>query len=200
MKVNRFWYCILYGIARAGLFFWHPVFRVTGRENIPDGPCLICCNHRGLADPIWVIVAMRQRKFFRIMAKDELLHLPLLGTLLRWIGIIGVRRGESDIGAVKTALRALKDGEKVLIFPEGTRAVEARLEGKTGAALLALRTGCPVLPVYLQRRRHPFSVLRAAIGPAYRMETEGAKPTAADMRNLTDELMDRIYALGEEIG
>ena len=201
MRVNRFWYCILYGVVRFGMFFWHPVFRVSGRENIPEGACVMCSNHVGMADPVWTILGLRQTKLFRIMAKDQLMHVPVLGWLFRWIGLIGIKRGEGDIQAVKTALKALKNGEKLLVYPEGTRVPPGqRLEGKTGAAMLALRAECPILPIYIQRKRFPFSPLRMVIGPAYLPKTAGPKPTSEDLRALTDELMECIYALGGDVG
>ena len=200
MRINRFWYRLLDGVVRAGMFFWHPVCRVDGQEQIPQGPCVICCNHVGMADPIWLIFAMNQPTIFRIMAKDQLMHVPLLKYLFRWIGMIGIKRGEGDINAVKEAMKSLKSGEKLLIFPEGTRVRQERIPGKTGAVMLALRAGCPLLPVYIQRRRHPFSTLRTVIGAPYMPEIAGSRPTAEELRELTDELMDKIYALGENVG
>lgn len=200
MRITHFWYRILYSIVRVGMFFWHPVFRVSGREQIPQGPCVICCNHVGMADPIWMIFAMNQPMIFRIMAKDQLMHVPLLKYLFRWIGMIGIKRGEGDINAVKDAMKALKNGEKLLIFPEGTRVRGERIPGKTGAAMMAQRAGCPLLPVYIQRRRHPFSSLRAVIGTPYLLEIAGPRPTAEELRTITDDLMDRIYKLGENVG
>lgn len=190
----------MFSLVRIGMFFWHPVFRVMGRENIPEGPCVICSNHAGMADPIWTILALRQPFFFRIMAKDQLMHIPVLKYVFRWIGMIGVKRGENDISAVKAALKALKNGEKLLIYPEGTRVPQGRIQGKTGAAMLAVRSGCPVLPIYIQRRRHPFSSLKMVIGAPYYLREAGARVTPEELQTLTDELLERIYAQGENIG
>ena len=200
MRINRLWYRFLYAVVRIGMFFWHPVFKVSGRENIPDGPCVICSNHVGMADPIWAIFALRQPQIFRIMAKDQLMHVPILKYLFRWIGMIGIKRGEGDIVAVKTALKALRSGEKLLIYPEGTRVRRVRIEAKTGAVMLAQRAGCPILPLYMQRRRHPFSPLQAVIGMPFYVETAGLRPTAEELREQTDAMMDKIYAMGEAIG
>ena len=200
MKLNPVVYWFLYGVVRLGMFFWHPVFRVSGREHIPQGPCVICSNHVGMSDPIWTIFAFRPARLFRIMAKDQLMHVPLLKYLFRWIGMIGVKRGEGDIAAVKTALKALRDGEQLLIYPEGTRVRETRLVAKTGAVMLAQRAGCPILPVYMQRRRYPFSPLHTVIGEPFFVQAAGAHPTAEELREQTDAMMDRIYAMGEAIG
>jgi len=198
--VNFIFYCLICILARLGLLFWHPVFRVTGRKNIPEGPAVICCNHSGLADPAWLILGLRQKKMLRIMAKESLMHVPVLKYLFRWLRLIGVRRGENDVAAVKTAMKTLRDGGKLLIFPEGTRVSgERRIEGKTGAVMFASRADCPILPIFLTWKRRPFSVIRMVIGEPYRPGYAGAKPTAEDLRRLTDDLMDRIYALGEDV-
>ena len=73
--------------------------------------------------------------------------------------------GKSDVGAIKSALKALKGKEKLLIFPEGTRHEEIG-EGKTGAAMMAIRTGVPVLPVYIAPERTPFHRTKVYIGGA----------------------------------
>lgn len=200
MKADGFSYHFLWWVVRIAMFFWHPVFRVTGRENVPAGACVLCGNHVGMADPIWTIFAVGKRRFFRIMAKEQLLHLPLLGRFLRWIGLIGVKRGESDVSSVRTALKALKDGEKLLIYPEGTRARNGRLPGKTGAVLLAQRAGVPVVPLYIQRKRRPFSAIRMVIGQPYEITFAQRRATAEELRQATDDLMDRIYAMGADVG
>ena len=200
MKGNEFCYGLLVKLVRLGLFFWHPVFRVTGRENIPAGPCVICGNHIGMADPLWAIFALKQGPFFRIMAKDSLLQAPLLGKLLHWAGIIGVKRGEGDINAIKEALKTLKDGKKLLIYPEGTRAKDGPLEGKTGAVMLANRAKCPILPVYIKRKRFLFSPMAMVIGEPFQVVTETGKATAEELRRETDRMMDIIYKLGKDVG
>ncbi len=110
-------YTFLYALCRFGFFLWHPVFRVHGRENVPEGGALICCNHSGMADPLWVIFAMGRKNRMKIMAKVQLIRIPLLGPFLQWAGVFGVDRGNNDIGAIKTALRVLKEGQKLLLFP-----------------------------------------------------------------------------------
>ncbi|MBQ3072126.1 MAG: 1-acyl-sn-glycerol-3-phosphate acyltransferase [Oscillospiraceae bacterium] len=192
-------YRILYTIVRAALALWHPVFRVSGRENIPQsGNVLICPNHSGLADPIWVVFALRAKRCPRIMAKASVMKIPLLGALLNYLGIFGVRRGENDMAAVKTALKALRDGEDLLLFPEGTRARPGKtVTPKSGAILFSLRTQTPILPIWLQPKRFPFGPLRCVIGEPYIPQAASEKPTANEMHTLAAELVDRIYALEE---
>jgi 1-acyl-sn-glycerol-3-phosphate acyltransferase len=121
--------------------------RIEGGEHIPQkGPVLVLCNHASAVDP--AIAGLALGRPARYMAKEELLYVPVLGTLLRWIGTFPVRRGIADRKAIRTALEALSRGQFVLMYPEGTRSPDGRLQpAEHGAALLALRSGAPVLPM-----------------------------------------------------
>ena len=192
-------YRILFVIARVAMALWHPVFRVRGRENFPqDRNVLICANHSGLADPVWIELALHPKRAPKIMAKAEVLKIPVLGWIFKGLGAFGVRRGENDVTAVKTALKALRDGENLMLFPEGTRVRPwKKITPKSGAVMLALRTKTPILPVWLQPKRFPFSPLACVIGEPYLPQTESEKPTPNELRALTTDLMERIYKLGE---
>ena len=134
------------------------------------------------------------------MAKQELLDAPVLGRLLRRWGIFGVKRGNSDVGAIKTALRHLKAGCKLLIFPEGTRVKEGEEnDGKTGAIMLALRTGTPILPCYCEKRRRPFQRTAIVFGEPYMVEIAGKRATPKEDRDCAEDLSGRIYALKEQL-
>lgn len=196
MKLSRFTYRFLVLLTRFFLFLWHPVFRVRGRENIPAGPCVIAGNHSGNADPLWDIYALRPMPLYRILAKESLLHVPGLRILFERIGLIGIKRGEQDVNALKTCLQALKNGEKVFVYPEGTRVKKGRIEAKTGALMIAERAGVPVLPVYTSRRRFPFQPVRVCIGEPFHVRSEGRRATAAELRVQTNNMMDRIYEMG----
>ena len=199
--MKLFLYQFLYWLVRSILFLWHPVLRVTGRENIPQEQNLvICANHRGMADPIWILFAMRcTRGCPRIMAKESVTKIPVLGAVLKYFGIFGVRRGENDIQAIKEALATLKSGQSLLLFPEGTRVKPGcRIPAKSGGVMLAMRTGTPVLPVYLETKRYPFSPMRCVIGSPYDPHAENPRrATPEELHVRTQELMDTIYALGE---
>ena len=88
-----FWYRLCWWICRIGLFFWHPVLHVHGRELVPAGCALLCANHSGMADPIWIMLALNSPKMIRILAKEELRRVPFLGWVMEKFDIIFVRRG-----------------------------------------------------------------------------------------------------------
>lgn len=140
------WYSFWKGL----LAFWFRLqfsLRVEGRGYEPaTGPVLAVSNHVSALDPPIAGVALRRRAWY--MAKEELLRTPVLGRLLRSVGVFPVRRGEADRQSIRTALDVLRRGRVLIMFPEGTRSLDGRLlVAEPGAALLALRTGVSVLPM-----------------------------------------------------
>lgn len=191
-------YAIIYPIVC--FFFWivHP-WRAVGQTQLPEGGVLLCGNHTGLSDPIYVLMTLGRKRQCRVLAKAELLRIPVLGAILKSIGIIGVARGRSDVGAIKTAMKALKNDERLLMFPEGTR-VSADTEGDahSGAAMLATRTGVPVVPIFIPREKKWFRKTTVVYGEAYYPEYDGDRPTPEDYKRISVDLMKRIYALEEQ--
>ena len=122
-------------------------WEVKGRENVPGkGPLLIVCNHLHLADPPIVAASLPLKCVF--MAKEELFR---DGWSRFWVGNFGaipVSRGGVDREAIRRAENWLQKGVSLIIFPEGGRSPTAQIQPAfTGAALIAIRTGVPVLPV-----------------------------------------------------
>ena len=96
------------------------------------------------------------------------MHWPFIGWVLKHGGIFGVKRGKADVAAIKTAMKYLKDGELLLMFPEGTRHQDGEFgDAKTGAAMLALRTGVPIVPIYLPAEKKWFRWNPVVFGEAY---------------------------------
>lgn len=198
MSTDRF-FCALYAVVWPFFNLVHPV-KAIGRENIPEGAALICPNHTKASDPFFVLYAFKRKHIMRAMAKAEVMRVPVVGWLLRKAGVFGVDRGSADINAVKTALRVLKDGYKLLMFPEGTRVGEGEsVEAKTGAAMFAVRTGSPIIPVYIPAKKRWFRPTTVIIGQPYYPQVAGRKGTSEEYRAIADDLMKRIHALGEGI-
>lgn len=199
--MSEFWFKIFYAIAWPLFNLVHP-HRSYGRANVPSGGCLLCGNHTRYSDPIFILFALGRKDHPYIMAKAELLRYPILGWVLRKVGVFGVDRGKSDVKAVKESLRVLKEGNKLLLFPEGTRVKSGEAqEAKTGAAMLALRTGVPIVPIWMPAKKKWFRRTPVVFGEAYYPEMpEGAKPTPEDYRRVADDLLERILALSEVPG
>ena len=193
----KYIYPIFYFCFWAFLRFYHwPSFR--GRENLPEGPCVICANHSGFADPLWVFLLMGTREPPWTMAKKSVMDKPLFGRFLMAFRAFPVDRDNVDLAAVKKSLAVLKNGEKLLIFPEGTRVKKGKKsEPKSGAVLLAQRAGVPLVPVFITPDRKPFQPIRVVMGEAYTPDYSSRRPDAAELERHTAELMEKVRALGK---
>lgn len=121
--------------------------RYTGRKNIPKGTTVIyASNHRSYADP--PLIAAGAKGKYAFMAKEELFRNKLFAWLIRSLGAFPVSRGKGDSSTLDTAVERLNNGKNLIIFPEGTRSKNGKVgRGHTGAALIAARSGKPIIPV-----------------------------------------------------
>lgn len=190
--MNRTAYSISYCILNPFVRFLWP-FRTIGKENKPKGAALVCANHQSNLDPALLAAAFGMKTQLRFMAKKELFGIPVFKHWLNAMGAFPIDRRESDIAAIRTAMKYLKSGEMVMMFPEGTRVLpEDAVAAKTGAVRIAGKLQVPILPVYIESTHKLFHFSRLYIGRPY---TPVAAHTKADYERLSEELMDKIYAL-----
>ncbi len=129
--------------------FWF--IRYKGIENIPPkslGGFVISANHQTYIDPVWICLSMRRK--MRFMAYDEAFNWRFLGALIAYLGAFPVStEGRDAIKAVKEAIRSLRDGAVLTVFPEGAREFSdgEMFPFKTGAVQIAYQAGVPILPV-----------------------------------------------------
>lgn len=178
----------------------HPIIKVSGRENIPDGPVIMCANHSAFTDPFWVIIMAKLPCLPRTMMKKELLEVPVVRWWTQKLGGFPVDREGADVNAVKTALKTLRDGEKLIVFPEGTRIRKnKKSEPHNGPVMIANRTGAPLMPVFLSMHKQRFfSKVKVVYGEPYYPEFSSKRPSQEEMNAVAADLMRRCYALGEE--
>jgi 1-acyl-sn-glycerol-3-phosphate acyltransferase len=121
--------------------------RFEGVEHVPPaGPVVITPNHASFMDPILITIPIRRPLHY--MALEPFFRIRGLGALMRWARAFPVQEGEADSPAVRRALRILRQGEPLVIFPEGGRSRDGSLQAfRPGAFRLALATGSPVVPV-----------------------------------------------------
>ena len=178
----------------------HPVLRVHGKENVPEGAAIVCCNHSAFSDPIWVMFAAHPKRIFRTMAKKELFSHKILGFLITKVGAFPVDRATSDINAVKTSMQILKSGDKLLIFPEGTRIRKGKTSAPHGGAVrIAARMGVPIVPVYLSTDKRIFRPLDVVFGEPYHPHPSDRRVSNEELDALSQDMMQRIYALKETL-
>jgi 1-acyl-sn-glycerol-3-phosphate acyltransferase len=122
--------------------------RVVGRERIPAGVCLFVANHTSSADAPAVVGAIPRR--IAILLKASLFRYPIVGAAFRLAHFIPVNRQEreSALGSLEKAIEELRAGQSFLIYPEGTRSPDGRLqEFKKGAVVMAIKAGVPIVPM-----------------------------------------------------
>jgi 1-acyl-sn-glycerol-3-phosphate acyltransferase len=192
----------VYRLFNSFLFFFFPV-EISGLENLPAHGALLCPNHSSNWDPILLVLKLPIDYRIHVMAKDSLFRNPILAWILRKLGAFPVARGSSDIHAVKTAIQAIKSGDNLLIFPEGT-VVEKGIgkksgqpaRAKGGVAMIGIRTGAVMIPVFLDGRKRLFHKTRIIIGKPYHPVYTGRHGTAEEMQAIADDILKEAYALG----
>ncbi len=200
-------------LARFVVWFYYSTIRVSGAGRIPvTGPVLLVANHaNSLVDPVVLGLAVRRR--VRYLAKGPLFEIPLLGRLVKWLGMIPVWRAEDDRSKMRRNLTALGDaaevlagGEPVGIFPEGKshdlRALEPMFAGTTRIALQALEAGAEdlvILPVGINYGEKALfrSAVWVQVGEpiAAREFVDAHGGVAQAKRALTDEIESRLRAV-----
>lgn len=182
---------VVYGLLK-------PIYRfdVIGTENFPkEGGVLICSNHIDNLDPPVVgITAPRPIHFF---AKEELVHVPVLGKIVLNLNIVPVKRGMSDREALRKGLAVLNEGKVLGIFPEGHRSKTGELgKGLAGAGFFTLRSDALVVPCAIIGPYKAFKRLKVVYGKP--MDMSEYRERKASAKEVTEAIMAQIKGLIEE--
>lgn len=197
-----FWYLLGYSLSKAiaRAFFR---YRVIGAENvIEDGPVILAANHASFLDPPLVGIACRRGIHY--LARKSLLDWPVLGPILPELNVIPVDQKNADRSALMAAIRVVREGGAIILFPEGTRSTDGRLQSaQPGVGMLVAKTGAPVVPVRvfgsfeafprdrMLPRRVPITVV---IGKPLRFDKE-AFSGREDYQKASDRIMDAVARL-----
>jgi 1-acyl-sn-glycerol-3-phosphate acyltransferase len=121
-------------------------YRSVGTENIPpEGPVILAANHTSFFDPPLVGIASKRAMWF--LARKSLLDWPLLGPIFPLINVIPVDRDGNDRSALKNIIHLLAEGEGVVLFPEGTRSRDGKLQkAQPGLGMIVAKSLAPVVP------------------------------------------------------
>jgi 1-acyl-sn-glycerol-3-phosphate acyltransferase len=189
---------VLYGLFR---------LRARGRENLPaTGGYVLACNHLSNLDPWPVGLPLWPRRWLRFMAKAELYWWPAT-VVLEGAGAFPVHRGLADVEAVETAVRLAREGNVVVMFPEGTRRSKGLVKRhqarpRSGAARIALSAGVPLVPAAVAGtdRLLTLGPVRVAYGtPVDIDDLRGSDDIRRASQEATERLMTRIAELEEAL-
>ena len=180
----------------AKLAFDHKAY---GRENlIEEGPAILACNHQSYLDPPMIGICCRNDLYY--LARDTLFKHKFVGAILAKLNTVPVDRQRGDISAMKAILRLLQQGHRVIIFPEGTRSIDGRLQpARAGLGMVIAKTLAPVVPLRIfgshdalpktgGLKLHPITVV---IGKPIRFTKADV---SAKGREAYQELSDRVMA------
>lgn len=203
----RYWLYFFSWILVRVVFYVLFGLRLRGTRNIPvKGGLVIASNHQSFLDPIIVGIALGPRRQVHYFARDTLFLGPF-GWLIRAYNAFPVKRGGADRKALHAAQERLEGGLPVLVFPEGTRSSDGKLQKiKAGAARLALNSGVDVLPCYIcgahrawgrgRRFFRPIRGMRVYLGEA--IKSSGYSRDRQGREELRKEIAKALAALEEK--
>lgn len=175
----------------------HPM-KIEGLENYAmDKPFVLCANHQSNLDVFSLYIASPRQLHF--MAKEELFRFKPLGWLLKKMGAFPVRRNQTDITAIKNALKVLKDGNILGIFPQGSRmeSIEAD-DAKAGAVLIAGKARVPILPAVIITNYKLFHPVKVKFGKMMEIAPNGERLSNDEIKEKAVSVMEQIRVMWEE--
>ncbi len=171
--------------------------KVWGSENILSGPLILCINHSSNFDPL--VLRTEIKREINFLAKKELFNNKILGFLLKKFGVIPVDRNKNDLTAYKQVIKNLRNGKLIGIFIEGTRKQNHDLaQAKNGAAMFAIKTSSPIIPVAIKSNFKLFSVVEINIGKPIYFDLDKKKIDHEILNNATLEITNQIKLLLED--
>ena len=197
-------YNIFYNLAKllARMIF---SMRVIHPERmVESGPLLIAVNHSSFFDPPLAGICSRRGVYY--FARKTLLKWPFFGPLFPAMNVIPVERDGNDMSALREVIKKVKEGNAVLLFPEGTRSLDGDLQpARAGIGLVIAKTGAPVLPMRIfgayeafpkNARRFQLSQISVVIGePIHFSAEEISNSSRETYQLLSNRVMDAIAAL-----
>ena len=180
-------------------YFLLKPFRFYGNKNVPDGACVFVGNHYTLFDIVYPACLTWDGIHF--LSKKENMSAPMLGSLCRAVKVISVNRDGNDVRALLDCFKCLKNGEKISVYPEGTRnKTDAEmLPFKHGAAIMAIKAKVPVIPVMLYSKPRFFRCTHVLIGdPVDLSEFYDKKLTDEEASKADEKLRETLLNLRRE--
>jgi 1-acyl-sn-glycerol-3-phosphate acyltransferase len=188
----------------AKLFF---SFRTFHTDRIPpSGPFILAMNHQSYLDPPLAGICCQREIHF--LARKTLLKWPILGPLFPRLNVVPVDQERADMSALKAVIKLVRSGEGTIIFPEGSRSLDGKLQpAQPGLGLVIAKTLAPVVPMRIfgayeafprggKPRRHPITIVVGE--PIYFTAEDVAGPSREVYQRLSEQVMARIAAIQNE--
>jgi 1-acyl-sn-glycerol-3-phosphate acyltransferase len=177
--------------------------QVLSKGNMPQHTgCIVVANHLNLLDSPILGVSLGRRVYF--MAKEDLFHSRIIGWMAKQFGAFSVAKGRLNRRAGRTALQLLANGQALIIYPEGKRSDDGKLgQAYSGAALLAVKSGAPIVPVGISGTRQLIGKkwflkrpkITLNIGQPFTLSASHDKLNQEETAHLTHEIMMQVATL-----
>lgn len=150
-------------------YFLVKPFRFYGNRKVKEGAFVYVVNHYTMLDVVYPASTTWESLHF--VAKREIIETPVLGPLAKKVKVISVNRDGNDVRGLLDCFKCLKNGEKIVIFPEGTRnkTDEEMLPFKHGAAIMSIRTKAPIIPIVIYKKPRIFRRAHILIGEPFEL-------------------------------
>ena len=197
-------YNIFYNLAKLLARMIFSMRIIHPERMVESGPLLIAVNHSSFFDPPLAGICSRRGVYY--LARKTLLKWPFFGPLFPAMNVIPVERDGNDMSALREVIKKVKEGNAVLLFPEGTRSLDGDLQpARAGIGLVIAKTGAPVLPMRIfgayeafpkNARRFQLSQISVVIGePIHFTAEEISNSSRETYQLLSNRVMDAIAAL-----
>ena len=181
-KIPIFFFSLLYPI------------KVYGKENIPKGGAVLVCNHFRAID--CGFIARICDKDIKYLAKNELFKNKLFSKIIRSYGGIPIDRDNPDMKSLLEAIKEIKKGNKLCIFPEGKRNVTGTAdlqEIKGGSVIFSVKAKCPIVPIMMLKKAKIFSRTKIIIGKPFELsDYYGKKLSEEDIDKLDQIVREKM--------
>lgn len=167
--------------------------KVNGIENFKDDkPIIISANHTHIFDP--VILAMLTKRQIFFLSKKEIFEKKLSAKFFTKLGVIPIDRENTDLKAIKSCFRVIRNGDLLGIFPEGTRVKTIDINNmKKGVALIALKNKVNILPIHIEASYKIFSKITVDVYPMIETNNFDNMEDSEAIDKLTEDLFYKIY-------
>ncbi len=197
-------YNIFYNLAKLFARFFFSMRIVHPERMVEEGPLILAVNHSSYFDPPLAGICSRRAVYY--LARKNLLEWPLLGPLFPAMNVIPVEREGNDMSALREVIKKIKEGNGVVLFPEGTRSKDGNLQpARAGIGLIISKTLAPVLPMRIfgayqafpkHSRALRLTEITVVIGEPLRFTREEVVPaTRENYQRLGDRVMEAIAAI-----
>ena len=180
-------------------FYLFKPFKYFGEKKPPEGACVFVSNHYTLFDIVYVGATTWEGVHF--VSKRSVTEKPILSALTRAVKVIPVNRDGNDVRGLLDCFKCLKNGEKIVIYPEGTRnkTDQEMLPFKHGASIMAIKTKTPIVPMMIYKKPKLFQKAHILVGKPFEFtEYYDKKMTDEDYLEADNKLREIMLNLRAE--